>query len=127
MLKNSSENTCLDDERRRAGKYFSKLVKKTLMEPQGRLLCEIDDLMRLYLSRRGDVLDIAAEDLVERAAEIRSDLKGRWNDDLGTGMELMESMILGFLSGAMRKYLSGEMTGKEGKRHDENCLLNGVI
>lgn len=89
--------------------------------------CEIDDLMRLYLSKRSDVLGIAAEDLVERMMEIKDDLKGRWNDDLGTGMELMETMLLGYLAGTMQKYVSGEMTGKEKKHHDENCVLNGVI
>lgn len=97
------------------------------MKPQGRLECEIDDLIRLYLSKRGDVLRIAAEDLTEHMVEIKNDLKGRWNDDLGTGMELMETMILGYLAGIMQKYVSGETTGKEKKHHDENCLLNGVI
>jgi hypothetical protein len=89
--------------------------------------CEIDDLIRLYLSKRSDVLQIAAEDLVERMVEIKNDLKGRWNDDLGTGMELMETMVLGYLAGTMQKYISGEITGKEKKHHDDDCVLKGVI
>lgn len=97
------------------------------MTAQGRLECEIDDLIRLYLSKRSDVLQISIEDLVNQMTEIKSDLKGKWNDDLGTGMELMEVMLLGYLAGTLQKYVSGDTTGKEKKQHDENCLLNGVI
>ena len=108
-------------------KDFRYLRKKLLMKSQGRVECEIDDLMRLYLSKRNDVLQIAAEDLVERMVELKDDLEDRWNDDLGTGMELMETMILGYLAGTMQKYVAGKITGKEKKHHDEDCLLNGVI
>jgi hypothetical protein len=63
----------------------------------------------------------------ERMLEIKSDLKDRWSDDLGTGMELMETMILGYLAGIMKKYASGELTGKDKKHHYKDCSLNGVI
>lgn len=97
------------------------------MKGQGRIECEIDDLMRLYLSKRSDVLHIAAEDLVEDMKEIKTSLKGKWNDDVGIGMELMEIIMLGYLAGTMQKYISGEITGKEKKHHDDDCALKGVI
>lgn len=92
-----------------------------------KLQCEIDDLIRLYLSKRNDVLQVSVEDLVKRMLKIKNDLKGKWNDDIGTGMELMEVMILGYLADTLHRYVSGETTGKEKKHHDKNCILNGVI
>lgn len=55
------------------------------------------------------------------------EVKDRWNDDCGTAMEIGETIVLMAMCIAMRDYLLERETGKDSKKHDENCSLVDIL
>jgi len=97
------------------------------MKPEGRVLCEVDDIIRLYKSKQVLALQHVGEELSEKMQEMMNDVKSRWNDDCGTAMEMGETIVLMSMCGVIRDYLLERNTGEDPKKHDENCSLVDII
>ncbi len=98
-----------------------------MKKSEGRVECEVDDIIRLYKANQITALQHVGEVLSERLVELSDSVEGKWSEQYGTGVEIGEHLILGAFTALMRDYLAGVRTGKENKVHDENCLLKGII
>jgi hypothetical protein len=93
----------------------------------GRVMCEVDDLVRLFKSGQETALQHVAEVLIGWMNEAVGSAKPKWSKgNIGDGVELGEYIVLTSLCQVMIQYLRNDRTGRDNKRHHEECLVGSV-